>query len=34
MKNDAVLRSSGQEEQRTASPDSIAAMVLSKVCAH
>ena len=34
MKNDALLRSSGQEETRTASPSSIAGAVLSKVCAH
>ena len=33
MKNDAVLRSSGQEETRTAGANSIGALVLSKVCA-
>jgi hypothetical protein len=33
MKNDAVLRSSGQEETRTAGSGSIAALVLNKVCA-
>lgn len=33
MKNGAVLRSSGQEESRSASPNSIAAEVLNKVCA-
>lgn len=33
MKNDAILRSSGQEETHTAGPSSIAALVLNKVCA-
>jgi hypothetical protein len=33
MKNNALLRSSGEEESRTASPQSIAGEVLSKVCA-
>src|SRR5438270_12981945 len=33
MKNDALLRSSGEEAKRTAAPESIAGEVLSKVCA-
>jgi hypothetical protein len=33
MKNGAVLRSSGQEETRTAPPNSIAAEVVNKACA-
>jgi hypothetical protein len=33
MKNGSLLRSSGQEEKRTATPESIAGEVLSKVCA-
>ena len=33
MKNGSVLRTSGEEETRTAPPQSIAAEVLNKVCA-
>jgi hypothetical protein len=33
MKNEALLRSSGEEEKRTSPPTSIAGEVVSKVCA-
>ena len=33
MKNGSLLRSSGEEEKRTARPESIAGEVLNKVCA-